>query len=158
MIGVRLGALWENELFGRVLDDMPDRYLVAESCVLTQMTKATNHLNKDLSFVIKPSQPCRTGPLPKSCNDTLTDTSIDVMQDLYPGDVVFICRLRGETLTKGVLCVLVASPVEREMGRPARKVVWLKVENIGQNGVRLKSIVLANNIGILFFHDSTTKV
>lgn len=49
MIGVGLDAPREDGLFNTALDDIPDGYSAAETCVPTHMTKATTHPNKDLS-------------------------------------------------------------------------------------------------------------
>lgn len=54
------------------------------------MIKVTNHLGKDLKFVKKLSYQCRTEPPPTLRNYALTGTSVDVMLDLNPGDVLVI--------------------------------------------------------------------
>lgn len=126
-------------------------FLGVETCVLTHMTKGTNHLNKDLSSVKKPRQHCRTRPPPTFYISAQTDTFVDVMMDLYPGGVVAIVSFAKEMLTEDVVCVLAALPVARVMERPAEKMVLLEVQTIGQDKVRLKPIVSINVIGIPFF-------
>lgn len=158
MIGVAIDASWEGELSGRVPDDMPNSYLASQTCVLTHMTKAASHFDKDLSFVQKPSQLPRTRLPPNLRNVALTDTSVNDMPDMYPGDVVVTLRPTEEAITEGVMCVLVSSPVITVMGRTAERVVWLDVETIGHNGVRLKPIVSVDVAGILVFDDSTDKL
>lgn len=148
MIGVEVEHSLEEELLERVPHDMPDGNLAAETCVLTHMTKATNHLDKYLSSFKKSSQPRRTGPLPTFYNDALADTSVDVILDLYPGDVVVILHLTEEAITEDVMCVLVKLPVAKVTRRPAERSEWLEVETIGQNGDRLKPILSTSLVSL----------
>lgn len=113
MTDVGFDVSWEVGLFDRVPVEMPNRYLVAGTCVLTHMTRATNHLDKDLSSVEKPNQPRRTGLRPSLRNSALTVTSVDVTLDLYLGDVVVSLRPTEETIMESVVCVLFVMPVAR---------------------------------------------
>lgn len=80
--------------------------MAVETCVLTHMSKATKHIDKDLSSVKKPSQPYRTVPPSTLRNLVVTDTSVNVMLHLFPGDVVVIPRPKEEAITEGVFLYL----------------------------------------------------
>lgn len=123
MIGVGFDISWKEKLFERVPDDKPSGYLAADACVMTYMSMETNPLNKDLSSVKEPSQTRRKDPPPTSYNLALTNTPIDVMQDLYPGDFVVLLRPTEEAIMEDVVCVLVASPVAGVKGRPTVRIV-----------------------------------
>lgn len=151
-------TLYRGKMLNRVPNDMLDWYSASKTCVLMHMTKATNHLDKDLRSVKKPSQPRRTGPPPTLQNAAITDTSVDVRLDLYPGDVFAILRLTEKAPTEGFVCVLVASPVAGVMERPSENIVWLELKIISEDGVRLKPIMSVNVISMAFFHERTAKV
>lgn len=91
-------------------------------------------------------------------NAALTDTSVDLILDLYPNYGVVILNRTEEAITEDVVCIHVALPVARVVERPTKRIEWLEVETINQDVVRLKPIVLINVIGMSFFNDSTAKV
>lgn len=124
--------------------------LNAETFVLTQMIKEANRLDKNQSSVKKPSQTQHTGPPSTLFNNVKTDTSVDSMLNLYPGDAIVTLNLTENAITEGFMCVLVASSVAGVTRRPAEKIVWLEVKNFNQDCVRLKPIVLVNIIGMRF--------
>lgn len=158
MTGVGSDASLEDEMFESVSNDLRDVYLAAVTCVLMLMLEATYHLDKDLSYVLKPSQP-RRGMLPPTVrNAALTDTSVNVLLNLYPGDFFIILRPTREAITEGVVRILVALSVAKVLGKCAKRILWLAVETIGQIKVRCNSIIFVNVVGILTFHNKTSKV
>lgn len=73
------------------------------------------------------------------------------MLDLYLADIVDILRPIIMAIKVDVVCALIAPPVARVMGRPAKKILWIEVETIGQDRVMQKPVVSFNIIGTLFF-------
>lgn len=121
-IGVRFDTPWKDRFLDRVPDDMPDGYLAAETCVLTNMTEARNRFDKDLSSFKKPCQPRRAGPSLTLRNVALTATSVEFILDLHAGDVAIILRPAIKAIMGSAICVPVASPVARVMGGPADRI------------------------------------
>lgn len=122
MTGVGFDASWKDKLFDRVPDDISDGHLVADTCVLNHVTKVVNHRDKDFSSVKKPSLPRHTGPPPTLRNATLTDTSVDNMQNLYPGGVALILCSTEETILESVVCKLLASPLAAVVVLPTERI------------------------------------
>lgn len=91
-ISVEFNASWEERVFAGLLDSMPDWYLAVETSVLTPMSKAVKHVKKHLSSVKSPSRPRCTGPPSTLGNAALNVRTVDVMQDLYLGDVIVLLR------------------------------------------------------------------
>lgn len=104
-IGVGLDASWKNELFHKVSDDMLVGNSAAETCVLTHMTKATNHLVPNLSYSKKPSQPRHRETPPILRNATQADRFVDVTLNLYPVAVFVILRPKEDAIAEIVFCV-----------------------------------------------------
>lgn len=136
---------------------MPDWYFAAETYVLTQMTKKTNHLEKVQSFIRKSGQSRPIGPPPTLRNAALTDIFVDTMLDLDPGNVVVTLGPTEETITENVLCVLDVSPMAWVLRRTVEWIACVEVKNIREEGVRLRPFVLVNVIAMPAFHDSTAK-
>lgn len=88
---------------------MLDGYLAAETGVLTHMTTEPDHRIKDQGSVGSPNRSRRTEPPPTLCNAAPTDTYVDVVLDLYPGDVLVILHPTEEAITKGIVNVIVTT-------------------------------------------------